>query len=176
MSVRATERPAGEEVSRLSLARSCAAASSLHHRFAHRWQSTPRPYVEARRRLRCTPRSGRAGVRAWKRPAVPFCFAAMARSNAAGSPSISAFPLPPLSNAGGAARTSSATSTRSRSPRSSTAGTTTGTPPSSRSVSPGDLEATLAQVRKLNAAAVVVAGDGMTARLPRGTPRHRDRS
>ena len=45
---------------------------------------------------------------------------------------------------------------------SSTAATTTGRRPSSRSVRRGDLDATIAQVRRLNAAAVVVAGEGMT--------------
>ena len=64
---------------------------------------------------------------------------------------------------GAAARTSSATSIRCRWRPSSTAATTTGMPAEQPLGAPGDLEATIAQVRRLNAAAVVVAGEGMTA-------------
>ena len=83
-------------------------------------------------------------------------------ASGAGSRSTSACRWRRPCSAAGAARTSSATSTRSRCHGRSTAATTTGRRPSSRSAAPATWSHARARSAGSNAAAVVVAGDGMT--------------
>ena len=178
-----TERPAGEEVSRLGLARTRRALTRRLHRgdpFAptrtrgdDRVPRLASPLTPGRRPdapSRASPPLVVQERCAWTRLAARSCFAATAPPTRLGA----VLPVPVARRRPPAA---AARHALPQLPRPALAGhghqprrTTTGCPPSSRSAHAGDLEATIAQVRRLNAAAVVVAGDGRDRGLPRATP------
>ena len=141
--------------------------------------SSPTRYTIATRRL-CAPAAAGCVAPtplvvqercAWTRRVGRFCFVATAPRDAAGSRSTSASPWPRPSSGGGAGRTSSATSTRSRWPRSSTAANNDWQPAEQPLGSAGDLRGHARAGAGAQRRRGRRRGRGNDCRLPRGAPK-----